>query len=138
MIANNTKNEPILAATGKDQLENEVKKNVLPNKEAPNINKATPKLAPEEIPKTKGPANGFLKSVCINNPEIAKPEPTKTAVIAFGNLKLFTMVSQLCLEALPKKILSKISFKGIETDPKLKFNTTQKHSKSIKIIKCML
>ena len=64
------------------------KVNVLipPIKDDPNINKATPKLAPELIPSTNGPANGFLNNVCINNPLIDNPEPTKTAVIAFGIL----------------------------------------------------
>ena len=60
---------------------------------------ATPKLAPEEIPNTKGPAKGFLNKVCINKPQIDKPEPTKTAVIAFGILKLIIIVSQLLLVA---------------------------------------
>jgi len=53
-------------------------------KPAPIIKNATPKLEPELNPKTKGPANGFLNSVCINNPETDKPIPTKMEVIAFG------------------------------------------------------
>ena len=53
---------------------------------APKINIATPKLAPLLRPRTKGPASGFLKSVCINSPEIAKPPPAIIAVIAFGIL----------------------------------------------------
>ena len=57
-----------------------------PKTPEPKITKATPKLAPELIPKTKGPAKGFLKSVCMSKPEIPKPEPTKIAVMAFGNL----------------------------------------------------
>lgn len=48
------------------------------------ITKATPKLEPALKPKTYGPASGFLKSVCINNPEMDNPIPTKTAVIALG------------------------------------------------------
>ena len=61
----------------------------------PKINSATPKLAPEEIPSTKGPANGFLKSVCMSSPQIERPEPTKIAVIALGTLKSKTIVCQL-------------------------------------------
>ena len=57
-----------------------------PNNPEPKITRATPKLAPELIPKTNGPAKGFLNIVCINNPEIPKPEPTIMAVMAFGNL----------------------------------------------------
>ncbi len=46
---------------------------------------ATPKLAPELIPNTNGPARGFLKSVCMSNPLIDNPEPTIIAVTAFGS-----------------------------------------------------
>ena len=52
----------------------------------PKMTNATPRLAPELIPNTNGPANGFLNKVCINNPEIPRPEPTKMAVKALGNL----------------------------------------------------
>ena len=82
--ANNTKKLPKLAAI--TMLHFEIK-NVIktpPKIEEPIMTKATPKLAPELIPNTKGPANGFLNNVCINNPEIPKPEPTNMAVIAFG------------------------------------------------------
>ena len=54
-------------------------------KAAPKITVATPKLAPELNPKTSGPANGFLNKVCINNPLMANPIPTRIAAIAFGN-----------------------------------------------------
>lgn len=55
-----------------------------PNKPEPKITKATPKLAPELMPNTKGPANGFLNKVCISRPEIPSPDPTRIAVIALG------------------------------------------------------
>lgn len=77
--------EPILAAIAIPKLELEINPSP-PNKEVPKINKATPKLAPELIPRTKGPASGFLNNVCINKPEIDNPEPTKIAVIDFGIL----------------------------------------------------
>lgn len=48
------------------------------------MSNATPRLAPEDIPNTKGPASGFLNNVCINKPLIANPDPTSIAVIAFG------------------------------------------------------
>jgi len=86
MTANKTKKLPKLAAITKLHLEiKKAAKNPL-KIEAPIITKATPKLAPDVIPRTKGPANGFLNKVCINNPEMPKPEPTKMAVNAFGNL----------------------------------------------------
>ena len=45
---------------------------------------AAPKLAPELIPKTKGPANGFLNNVCIKRPLKDNPAPTNMEVNAFG------------------------------------------------------
>ena len=48
--------------------------------------KATPKLAPEVMPSTYGPASGFLNKVCIISPDIPNPEPTIIAVKALGNL----------------------------------------------------
>ena len=53
---------------------------------APKITVATPKLAPELNPKTSGPANGFRNKVCINNPLMDKPIPTRIAAMALGNL----------------------------------------------------
>lgn len=59
------------------------------------IPKATPKLDPDEIPKTEGPANGFLNSVCISNPAKAIPAPQKMAVRVLGilNIRIFLLVS---------------------------------------------
>ena len=86
MTANNTKKLPKLAAITKLHFEiNNVVKNP-PNIEDPRITKATPKLAPKVIPSTNGPANGFLNKVCMSNPEMPNPDPTKIAVKAFGTL----------------------------------------------------
>ena len=57
---------------------------VSPKALPPKIKKATPRLAPLLIPKTNGPASGFLKSVCIINPATARPLPVSTAAKAFG------------------------------------------------------
>lgn len=84
ITAKRTKNEPKLAEMLNIIFELENIKKLPPNIELPSIKIATPKLAPELIPKTYGPASGFLNKVCINNPLIAKPEPTNTAVIALG------------------------------------------------------
>ena len=138
ITADNTKKAPKLADIGKDQFETELVKKNPPNTEDPNIKIATPKLAPDEIPKTKGPAKGFLNNVCINKPQIESPEPTKTAVIAFGTLKLRTMVSQLSLVTLPPKRLLKMSLKGIETEPKLIFKNHRITNKIDNNIKCFL
>ena len=119
ITADKTRNEPKLAAIAMAQLENEIVRNIPPKTEEPKISKATPKLAPEEIPNTKGPAKGFLKSVCINKPLIDNPDPTKTAVIAFGILKFRTIVCQLSLLDSSPKMIEKTLEKGIETEPKL-------------------
>lgn len=84
--AKSTKKLPKLAAITILHLEIKNDVNTPPKKPEPKITKATPKLAPELIPRTKGPANGFLNKVCISNPEIPNPEPTKIAVNAFGSL----------------------------------------------------
>jgi len=138
ITADNTKKAPKLAAIGKDQFETELVRKKPPKTEEPKIKIATPKLAPEEIPNTKGPAKGFLNNVCINKPQIDKPEPTKTAVIAFGILKLIIIVSQLSLVTSPPKMLLKISLNGIETDPKLMFKKNRIISKTDKRIKCFV
>jgi len=138
ITADNTKNAPKLAAIGKDQLEIEEDNKKPPKTDEPKIKMATPKLAPEEIPKTNGPARGFLKSVCINKPQIDKPEPTKIAVIAFGNLKFRMIVSQLSLGGVPPIKVVKISLKGIETEPKLIFTKNKIISKSERKIKCFV
>lgn len=138
ITANKTKNAPKLDAIGKDQLEKELLAKKPPKTEDPKINKATPKLAPEETPKTKGPASGFLNNVCINKPATDSPEPTKIAVIAFGNLKFKTMVCQLSLLAKPPVKVLKMSLKGIETEPKLIFIKNKTNSITVSKIKCFL
>lgn len=133
-----TKNEPKLAAIAKDQLEKATDKIAPPNKLEPKINKATPKLAPDEIPKTKGPANGFLNNVCINNPEIDNPEPTKIAVIAFGSLKFKIIVCQLSFTEESPIVILKISSNGMETEPRLIFKNNTTISKTDSKIKCFV
>lgn len=59
ITADKTKNAPKLAAIGKDQLEIVLDIKYPPKIDEPKISIATPKLAPEEIPNTKGPASRF-------------------------------------------------------------------------------
>ena len=84
--ASNTKKLPKLAAITTPHFEIKSDAKTPPKAPEPKITNATPKLAPELIPNTKGPASGFLNKVCMSNPEIPKPEPTIIAVKAFGNL----------------------------------------------------
>ncbi len=138
ITADKTRKAPKLAAIGKDQLETEVVNKKLPKTDEPKIKIATPKLAPDEIPNTKGPAKGFLNRVCINKPQIDKPEPTKIAVIAFGSLKFKIIVSQLSLVEMFPVVILKISCKGIDTEPKLTFIKNKIISKIDNKIKCFV
>ena len=138
ITADKTKKAPKLDAIGKDQLEIVLVRKKPLKREDPKISKATPKLAPDEIPNTNGPAKGFLNNVCINKPATDKPEPTKRAVIAFGSLKFKIIVSQLSLAAVLPISVFKISLKGIETEPKLMFRTNNAISVTSNSIKCFL
>ncbi len=138
ITADNTNKAPKLAAIGRDQFDIDDDSKNPPKTEEPKIKTATPKLDPEEIPKTNGPASGFLNKVCINRPATDNPEPTKIAVMAFGNLKLRMIVSQLSFETTPPNKEFKISLKGIETEPKLIFTKNKTASKTDKIIKCFV
>ena len=81
-----TKKLPKVAAMTMLHFDAKTPRNMPPKSEAPMVTNATPKLAPEVMPSTKGPASGFLNNVCTISPEIPRPEPTIIAVNAFGNL----------------------------------------------------
>jgi hypothetical protein len=81
------------------------------------ITAATPKLAPAVIPRTDGPANGFLKSVCICKPATDSALPAKIAVIALGNLIFRIMLEKPWLSDVPNKE-AQTSDRGIVTEPK--------------------
>lgn len=84
ITAKSTKNAPKLEAIVIAQLNPKLTNMLILKKEVPIISNATPKLAPELIPKTKGPAKGLRKRVCISKPLTDNPAPTKMAVMAFG------------------------------------------------------
>ncbi len=84
ITAKRTRKAPKLEAKATPQLKPKLANMLMLRKEVPIISNATPKLAPELIPKTKGPANGFLNNVCMSKPLTDRPAPTKTAVMAFG------------------------------------------------------
>ena len=86
----------------------------------PSSTRAIPKLAPELIPRTYGPAKGFLKMVCICNPLTESATPAIRAVITFGSLKSRTMVLKVSDEGFPPVSIEIISENGIFTDPKNK------------------
>ena len=82
-----------------------------------NITNATPKLAPELMPKIDGPANGFLKAVCNINPQTANALPQSNAVKAWGKRDSHTIKLQLAFSpSFPIRIRN-TSDTGIVTDP---------------------
>ena len=84
ITASSTKKLPTLAAATMPQLLKASPAIEPPKIPAPKTKRATPKLAPLEIPRTKGPAKGLRKSVCMSKPAMAKPLPTIRAVKALG------------------------------------------------------
>ena len=89
MINNRMSADPIHAAPAVPTLaSNECP--AMPSSGAPNRNNATPRLAPELIPSTKGPASGLRNNVCINRPLAASENPASTATSAF----IFRMMSR--------------------------------------------
>jgi hypothetical protein len=109
---NKTIKDPKIAAIG-IEIEETTEK---PINEAPITSKATPKPAPELIPKIYGPASGFLNNVCINKPETERAKPHKIAVKAFGILDSKMIISELSGISLPEKASMKVEI-GIETEP---------------------
>lgn len=107
---------PVQEAATRIQFPNPLKLSGEMVEEKPSITKATPRLAPELIPRTYGPAMGLRKTVCICNPLNDNATPTIRAVIAFGNLNFKIMVSKSL------SVLVKMAFNTSEafmlTEPK--------------------
>jgi len=81
------------------------------------ISAATPREAPDEIPKTDGPAKGFRKRVCISNPLSAREPPAIAAVKALGILDSNTITFQAGSDTSPFTMIFSTLTKGIETGP---------------------
>lgn len=84
--ASKTKKLPKLAPIASEKLGIRSKLTNPEKIEAPMIRSAAPKLAPELIPNTNGPASGFRNKVCINKPLKDNAPPAKIAVKALGIL----------------------------------------------------
>jgi hypothetical protein len=125
---------PAHAAAARIQLPSELTDCIEIPEANPRITKATPRLAPELIPKTYGPAIGFLKTVCIWSPLTASATPTVRAVIAFGTRNFIIIVSVVPEE--PEKSAFITSEKRILTEPKkisARNNSTSNNINRIKI-----
>ena len=82
---------------------------------------ATPRLAPELIPSTDGPARGLRNTVCIRRPLTASPAPAIIAVRDCGNLDLRIILRHIKLSlSLPNRISIMLST-GMLTEPKRRF-----------------
>ncbi len=103
-ITSKTSIDPIIAAPANEKLAIIPPKFTAVNDDMPKSIIATPKLAPELIPRTYGPAKGLRKVVCICNPLTARAAPASMAVIDLGNLKSSKMVSQSSFPEFPKNI----------------------------------
>lgn len=123
--ANNTKKLPRLAAITMLHFDIKYVAKTPPNNPEPKIIIATPKLAPELIPSTNGPAKGFLNKVCINKPEMPNPDPTSIAVIAFGSRKSLIIICQVSFSNVPNNPSITLP-KGMLMEPRQIF--TKKHN----------
>ena len=96
---------------------------MLPVAPIANTASATPRLAPELMPRMKGSASGLRNIVCICKPATESAAPASAAVSALVSRKLRMMVVQLALRVgLPSKI-PKTSLSGMDTDPRLRLTT---------------
>jgi len=88
-----TNNAPIIAATDNATSPIYPKRLSATPPMAPDSSttQATPKLAPELMPSTEGPANGLRNTVCICKPLTESPAPATNAVRACGT-RLFQMI----------------------------------------------
>ena len=77
---------------------------------------ATPRLAPELIPSTEGPASGFRKTVCIIRPLTASPAPAMIAVRDCGTRDLRMIFRQMVFSSFPNR-MRMTDRSGISTDP---------------------
>ena len=126
MINMAPRNAPAMTAKKPDSEKAPAESEPPPN----NITSATPRLAPELIPKIEGSASGLLKAVCSISPETAKAAPHSKAVIHCGIRDSSTINRQLSFStSLPSRI-SPIASRGICIDPMTRL---QKRSTRISI-----
>ena len=105
-----------------------------PNKEnPPNTTIATPKVTPELIPNTPGPANGFLKNTCKISPVTDKAPPPKSAIIVLFNLPSTIYDHDSLVTDSPFKIFIK-SWKEIETSPTEILHSDKTVKRMLKVI----
>ena len=87
-----------------------------------NTTQATPRLAPELIPNTDGPASGFRKTVCICKPLTDSPAPATNAVNACGTRDFQMMFCQIMDSSVFPHKMFQTERKGIWTEPNSRFS----------------
>ena len=93
-----------------------------PNAPDSNTTKATPRLAPELIPSTEGPASGLRNTVCICKPLMESPAPATKAVRACGTRDFQIIFCQIMDSSVPPQSMFHTEPIGMETEPKRRFN----------------
>ena len=93
-----------------------------PNCPESSTTNATPRLAPELIPSTEGPANGLRKMVCICKPLIDNPAPATKAVKACGRRDFRIIFCQATGSPSPPVKIFQTEANGMDTDPNSRFN----------------
>ena len=95
---------------------------------------ATPRLAPELIPRIEGPANGLLKAVCSINPDPAKAAPHNRAVSACGIRDSQTMKLQLAFSTSPPNRELTMALAGMSTEPKKRLAAISRRMRTVRIM----
>jgi len=124
MTTKSTKKLPTLAARARDMSPRKERVASPVAREVPIRSRAAPKLAPELMPRTKGPARGLRNRVCINNPLKESPPPTRMAVRAFG-IRYSHMIYDQVSPDPPFKRMETTWSKGMSTEPELMFNNPE-------------
>ena len=91
-----------------------------------NITNATPRLAPELMPRMEGSAKGLLNAVCNIKPDEANAAPQSNAVMHSGKRLSRTMKVQASFPAGCPKRMRHTSAAGMSTDPASKLAATSK------------
>ena len=92
------------------------------NRSATIMTRATKSFDPEEMPRTKGPAMGFWKNVCMRKPDRARPPPSTAEAMILGSRSFQTMFIWVLSPSRRKRIRA-ISPTEIFTLPELMFHT---------------
>ena len=89
-----------------------------------NKTSATPRLAPELIPKIEESASGLLNTVWSISPDAERAAPQSNAVTHWGTRDSHIMKRQLSFSASPPSKIRPTALNGMSTEPNIKFAAT--------------